>query len=167
MTRDLPTSRASPRSGPGWLERYPVDTTRTPPPLPPTIAFHNPVGVTTGEYGDANCADERFWAGAELLRTTRAGKYERFFVRNYQNFLDAVRPPSWNSVGAMGLWTYSRGGPDRITLGVANRGIPEVAESIRRATHAVASEVVERALSNPYRVHAAERFRLGLERSGG
>ena len=37
-----------------WLGRY------------PDILFRNPRGVSTGEYGDGNCADERFWAAAEL-----------------------------------------------------------------------------------------------------
>jgi endoglucanase len=138
-----------------WLEKNPADGTRNPPPAPPTIAFRNPPGVATGEYGDRNCSDERFWAAAELLRTTRAGKYERFFVAHYESFLNAIRPPSWNSVGAMGLWTYLLWPPPttpRIALGIAPRRIPHVAEAIRRATISVASEVVDRTHSNPYRI---------------
>ena len=148
-------ARASAERAFTWLEKNPVDRTRNPPPVPPTIAFRNPPGVATGEYGDRNCADERFWAAAELFRTTRSGKYERFFVANYQAFLNSVRPPTWNSVGSMGLWTYLLMPPPtnrRLTLGVANRGIPEVADAIRRATFSVASEVVDRTASNPYRI---------------
>jgi endoglucanase len=137
-----------------WLEQNPPSNTRDAPILPPTIPFRNPTGVATGEYGDRNCSDERFWAAAELLRTTGEGRYERFFVANYKSFLDAVRPPTWNSVGAMGLWTYLLSSPPtnrRLTLGVMNMGIPQVAESIRKATQAVALEVMDRTNSNPYR----------------
>jgi len=30
----------------------------------PNVTFKNPAGVSTGEYGDANCKDERLWAAA-------------------------------------------------------------------------------------------------------
>jgi endoglucanase len=36
----------------------------------PDVTFKNPAGVSTGEYGDSNCKDERLWAAAELWRTT-------------------------------------------------------------------------------------------------
>jgi endoglucanase len=48
-----------------WTEQY------------PNVIFRNPPGVTTGEYGDSNCADERLWAAAELWRTTGEAAYNR------------------------------------------------------------------------------------------
>jgi endoglucanase len=41
-----------------WLEKY------------PDVTFRNPPGVSTGGYGDGDCADEHLWAAAELWRTT-------------------------------------------------------------------------------------------------
>jgi len=37
----------------------------------PNVTFKNPPGISTGEYGDNACSDERLWAAAELWRTTR------------------------------------------------------------------------------------------------
>ncbi|KAI7250607.1 hypothetical protein KC345_g11644, partial [Hortaea werneckii] len=37
---------------------------------PDAPGFTNPPGITTGEYGDDEVNDERFWAAAELFRTT-------------------------------------------------------------------------------------------------
>ena len=56
-----------------WLEKY------------PDVMFRNPPGVSTGEYGDGNCADEHLWAAAELcahhrrrnLRTLFSGALRR------------------------------------------------------------------------------------------
>ena len=54
-----------------WTEKY------------PNVTFRNPPGVTTGEYGDANCGDERLWAAAELGRTTGEAAFNDFFLQNY------------------------------------------------------------------------------------
>ena len=40
-----------------WLGKY------------PNVTFRNPQAVSTGGYGDGNCADEALWAAAELWRT--------------------------------------------------------------------------------------------------
>ena len=64
----------------------------------PSVTFHNPPGVTTGDYGDRNCDDEHFWAAAELGRTTRKPAYEMYFGDHYQSYrstLRAVGPPAW------------------------------------------------------------------------
>jgi endoglucanase len=54
-----------------WLDKY------------PNIRFNNPPGVSTGGYGDGNCADERLWAAAELARSTGDAVYERYFLDRY------------------------------------------------------------------------------------
>ena len=43
-----------------YLDSVPADTT----------GFKNPPDISTGEYGDGNDSDERFWALAQLYRTT-------------------------------------------------------------------------------------------------
>lgn len=47
-----------------WLEEH-----------PDTGGFKNPSDIGTGEYGDEQIADERYWAAAELFRTTGGQKY--------------------------------------------------------------------------------------------
>lgn len=39
------------------------------------VLFKNPSNVLSGEYGDSSDVDERFWAAAELFRTTSDPKY--------------------------------------------------------------------------------------------
>lgn len=47
-----------------WLEQHPEEP-----------GFTNPPGITTGEYGDEENRDERFWAAAGLYRTTGKPSY--------------------------------------------------------------------------------------------
>jgi len=116
-----------------WTEKY------------PDVTFKNPPGVSTGEYGDSSCKDERLWAAAELWRTTGEAAYNDFFLKNYSEFLpDLDSPPAenWNTVGAMGLWTYVL---DK------RRGSGEKAiEAIRARTVSAARAIVERTRANPY-----------------
>ncbi len=78
----------------------------------PEVAFRNPPGVATGEYGDNACGDERLWAAAELWRSTHEARYHEYFLTHYAEFSDtlrAVAPPSWRSVAPLALWSYALG----------------------------------------------------------
>ena len=113
----------------------------------PNVTFRNPQGVTTGEYGDANCKDERLWAAAELWRTTGEAAYNDFFLKNYADFLPNLDSPpaeNWASVGPMGLWTYA--------LSKHKGADSKAVNAIRERTLAAARAVVERTSSNPYRI---------------
>jgi endoglucanase len=118
-----------------WAEKY------------PNVMFKNPPGISTGEYGDDSCSDERLWAAAELWRTTGEKTYSEFVVKQYPDFredLDKPAPESWRTVAAMGLWTYalaSRKGAD-----------PAVVTDIRKRTAQEAKAIVESTRNNPYRV---------------
>lgn len=61
----------------------------------PNFIFQNPDGIVTGEYGDKTDRDERYWAAAQLYRTTGDTKY-----------LDALGYPAdgldWSTVGDYG-----------------------------------------------------------------
>lgn len=111
----------------------------------PSVAFRNPPGITTGAYGDSDCSDERLWAAAELWRTTGEDAYHRYFLGAWAAQRAAIRPvgpPSWNSVGALGLWTY-------VLAGRANADAAAVA-AIRQDTLQAADQMVERTARNPY-----------------
>ncbi len=113
----------------------------------PEVTFKNPAGVSTGEYGDGNCKDERLWAAAELGRTTGEPAYNAFFVKQYAEFLPALDSPpaeNWASVAPMGLWAYALAGRKGADASVV--------AAIRSRTRAAAEAVVERTHANPYRV---------------
>jgi endoglucanase len=118
-----------------WAERY------------PDVTFKNPPGIATGEYGDADCGDERLWAAAELWRTTGEARYHRYFVGHYAKYLPTLRAldaESWRVVAPMGMWAYAlatRPGADK-------RALAEV----RGAALAAARETVERTRRNSYHV---------------
>jgi len=107
------------------------------------VTFHNPPGVNTGEYGDANCTDEHLWAAAELWRTTGDSPYESYFLAHYAEFHPtATGPQGWADVSNLALWTYVLGGP---------KDTP-AARAIVRDSIAAADQVVARTEGNGYRV---------------
>lgn len=68
--------------------------------------YTNPEGVHTGEYGDWNAADERFWAAVELFRTTQDPYFHDFIVSlndsgNFDNF-----GFGWQAVAGFGSVSY-------------------------------------------------------------
>ncbi|HUP50181.1 MAG TPA: glycoside hydrolase family 9 protein [Thermoanaerobaculia bacterium] len=110
-----------------WLEKH------------PNVRFRNPPDVSTGEYGDKDCSDERLWVAAEVWRSTsdaRAGDYLRRNIRKA-----ATGPASWSQTGPLALWSH------------ALSGDPEA----RRRTIAAADRVVERAGKNPWRIPMTTR----------
>jgi endoglucanase len=113
----------------------------------PDVTFRNPHGVSTGEYGDSSCKDERLWAAAELWRTTGEAQYNDFFLKNYAEFLPSLDSPpaeNWNAMGEMALRAYvlsTRKGADATAV-----------RAIRERILAAAHAIVERTRSNPYRV---------------
>lgn len=108
------------------------------------VVFHNPAGITTGEYGDLHCGDEQLWAAAELARTTREAMFETYFDKHYGEYLDGIAmddPPSYSNMGAFALWSYALGaGPNEAAV-----------REIERRSIAAANAIVERTKSHPYR----------------
>jgi len=111
----------------------------------PDVRFHNPPGVSTGEYGDGNCSDELLWAAAELARTTRDAAYERYFADHYAAFRGTLRPngpPGWAEVAPLALWTYALG---------HGKNADAVA-AITQDSLAAARQIVERTAHHPYHI---------------
>jgi len=112
----------------------------------PDVTFKNPPGVTTGEYGDSDCSDERLWAAAELARTTGEAAYHAYFMGNYKQSLSTLDTPpseSWSQLGAMALWTYA--------LARTKADDAQAVAAIRERTLIAAHALVTRTQSNPYR----------------
>jgi endoglucanase len=113
----------------------------------PNVTFKNPRGISTGEYGDGQCADERLWAAAELWRTTGEAAYSKYFLDNYAQYLPmlaSTEPPSWAQLSQMALSTYALGKhPGQNDSAVA---------AIRTASTTAAQEMVRRTRANRYHV---------------
>jgi len=110
----------------------------------PNVIFRNPRGISTGEYGDSNCSDERLWAAAELYRTTGEQAYSDYFLANYSPFLSTLDSPpaeGWSQVAPLGLWTYalSHGKTDKVAV-----------DAIKQRTIAAAQGVVARTRTAGY-----------------
>ncbi len=121
-----------------WLDKY------------PDVLFRNPQGVSTGEYGDRSCSDERLWAAAELWRTTGDKTYGSYFLAHYGEHLKALQTvpgEGWANVAPMALWTYVLGeGSDKTAVA-----------AIRRDSIAAADQIVGRSAQNGYRISMISR----------
>jgi endoglucanase len=111
----------------------------------PNVVFHNPPGISTGDYGDQQCGDEALWASAELWGTTGKDIYSQYFLQHYREFLGSIgqaKTPSWSMVAPLGLWGYALG----------NGRNAEAVDVIRQQTTQAAEAIVQRTGSDPYHV---------------
>ncbi|MBU9723293.1 MULTISPECIES: glycoside hydrolase family 9 protein [Bacillaceae] len=72
---------------------------------PDIPGFKNPPSIKTGEYGDATDTDERYWAAAELYRTTG----EKVYHDAFQSFARMEFPKysfGWVDNGGYGTVSY-------------------------------------------------------------
>jgi endoglucanase len=101
--------------------------------------------VTTGEYGDSNCSDERLWAAVELWRTTGEAVYHQFFLSNYGAYLPSLDSPpaeNWKTMAPMALRGYvlsRRKGADH-----------KARAAIRERMITAARAIVQRTAASPY-----------------
>lgn len=82
--------------------------------------FKNPDSIVTGEYGDENDLDERYWAACELFRTTEKEEYQ-----TYADGVLSSHPLSglgWADVGTYGHLAY---------LGCGEKATPASVQKIR------------------------------------
>jgi endoglucanase len=114
----------------------------------PDVPFRNCCGVQTGEYGDADCRDERLWAAAELFRTTGEAEYERHVTAHVAALggptVTDGPPQWWQDVRNMALFAYVLSAP-------AGADDP-VRARIRADAKAAADVIVARSATNSYRV---------------
>ena len=63
--------------------------------------------IMTDTYEDNNDADERFWAAAELYRTTGKSKYNDYVLANYEKWIPTVNSFFWwKEVHVLGMFAY-------------------------------------------------------------
>jgi endoglucanase len=111
-------------------------------PLP----FHNPSGVVTGEYGDENDGDERYFAACALYQATGQPNYLADASALYQSGRSADF--GWADVGGYGnavLYFGQRACEDDILIG-----------RVRADLLATAERICERAEQSPYGISIGE-----------
>lgn len=77
-----------------WLEEH-----------PDVRGFRNPMDVYTGEYGDNLDLDERYWASAELYRTTGEAVYHTAFLELARKSFPKYEL-GWADMGGYGTIAY-------------------------------------------------------------
>lgn len=73
---------------------------------PSVAGFKNPSDVGTGEYGDETDADERYWAAAELYRTTGEPHYHEVFLQYAAQEEFSKTALGWSDMGGYGTISY-------------------------------------------------------------
>ncbi|WP_058303658.1 glycoside hydrolase family 9 protein [Gorillibacterium timonense] len=73
---------------------------------PEGVPFHNPPEIKTGEYGDKCDRDERFWAAAELFRTTGKEDYHDALKQAVEGGGFDRCELGWVEVGGYGTIAY-------------------------------------------------------------
>ncbi|MCX7987581.1 MAG: glycoside hydrolase family 9 protein [Bacteroidales bacterium] len=68
----------------------------------PNVAFKNPSGINTGEYGDNTFSDEFIWAASELFITTGDPIYSQY-LQSKATSLQTYTVPGWPNVAGLGL----------------------------------------------------------------
>lgn len=85
----------------------------------PNVAYSNPSGVETGEYGDKWLEDEKLFAGTELFLATGEASYK-------QNFSKA-NVPNWGDVSGLAAYGAATYGADASSKGILTRTADELA----------------------------------------
>lgn len=72
------------------------------------IGFQNPSSISTGAYDDKEDMDERYWALAELYKTTKDAAYLSLLKEYDVNEIEAAL--GWQTVGTYGMYAYLTSG---------------------------------------------------------
>ena len=70
----------------------------------PNSIVKNPAGIVTGEYGDTDDSDERYWAAAQLFKATGNSKYNEAFKKMANTKIQTGY--DWSNVGNFGNVAY-------------------------------------------------------------
>jgi endoglucanase len=91
------------------------------PNIVPAGGFQNPIGTTTGIYGDGDDRDERLWASAELYIATGDSIYHTYYTNNYAQKGLISSQMGWPEVQVMAHLTYLRGSQTGINIQIQNQ----------------------------------------------
>lgn len=110
--------------------------------------FKNPVDVGTGEYGDVSDADERYWAAAELYRTTGDPIYHQAF-KHYAAQSDIDKTAlGWANMGGYGTFSYLLCERDKDTA---------LVQSLKRILSDQANNIIARCKEDGFHISLEEQ----------
>lgn len=118
----------------GWLKQNPEP-----------LFFYNPQNVRSGEYGDKVDTDERYWAAAQLYRTTGKEEYHKDFLMHYGQLANKLTL-GWRSVGGYGSMAY---------LFTEQPVHQEIYEALKKEWLKNAGELAQRSRDNGYGITLA------------
>lgn len=70
------------------------------------VSFRNPADILTGEYGDGNDTDERYWAAAELYRATQEQGFHDYIKAVYTSEKAGDCCFGWQDTGGFAKTAY-------------------------------------------------------------
>jgi endoglucanase len=110
----------------------------------PNVLYIQPKDISTGEYGDKNIADEKYWAAIELYLSTKNEEY----LNNLPIDLK-IATPTWSQVEALGAFSLVSS-TDKIT----DSKIKDKIESIKQNVLKTANQL--------YQTHEASAFKISM-----
>jgi len=126
---------------------------------PDVPGFTNPVGISTGGYGDNSDKDERFWAACELFAATGEEKYHDY-IKKYEFDTEGRHNDAlfsfglgWGNVETYGLTAYLS-----YRSGATNDG---VTRRMKNELLRCCDDIMELYKNSPYGVSLGEVYRWG------
>ena len=109
----------------------------------PAFRFDEGQNDGSGPYRKDADRTERFWAAAELLKTTGDGGYHDYLIENHEGQFGATPSPiSWADCGLLGQWAYY----------TAEAGTAGRKSTVRNSILGRAEEIRDRIKDHGYRV---------------
>lgn len=115
--------------------------------------FVNPEEIVTGEYPDTKDTDERYWANAELFKTTGDARYENILKET--SFLSIQGGLGWEKVGFYGGYAY-------LTSDYTDQ---EYAATVLDKLEYAAEGILENVAADTYRCSVSETYPWGSNMS--
>jgi endoglucanase len=115
---------------------------------PGAPGFKNPPNVKTGEYGDEDSRDERFWAACELFAATGDEAYHE-----YIKAAEISAGLGWREMGAYGLIAY--------LLHAGDRACADLAARMRNTLASAARDIMRLCEADPYGISLGTGYRWG------
>ncbi|MDR0324696.1 MAG: glycoside hydrolase family 9 protein [Oscillospiraceae bacterium] len=115
---------------------------------PDAPGFQNPPNVKTGEYGDDDSQDERFWAACELFIATGDEAYH-----DYIKSAELSTGLGWRQMGTFGLAAY--------LLHAGSKAGPDLAARMKSKLLSAAQDIMAQCETSPYGISLGLSYRWG------
>jgi endoglucanase len=121
---------------------------------PDAPGFRNPSGINTGEYGDRNSRDERFWAACELFVATGEAMYHDFIKSG-----NVYTGLGWADMGTFGLVAY--------LFHAGDKADTSLVETMKNRLLSVCDNIMNQYQKEPYGVSLGTNYYWGSNMAVG